>query len=148
MNTAEVAEIATLVRETYSPFALDTGVTEASVIEELDGSRALVLPQNQMFEPARSLRLVDATAVGFVLVITFTWIGDNAGTIFVMPFDTRDLELDLNDEIAVRTFLSRHVEFTLGGPRESWEPARATRISHRLSVVRPWTADQAPSRTP
>lgn len=40
-----------------------------------------------------------------------------------MPLDGRDVTLDLTDDIAVTTFLSHHLEFTIGGPRESWEVA-------------------------
>lgn len=46
----------------------------------------------------------------------------------------------VGDEITVRTFLAQLVEYTLGGPRESWEAARSTPISRRLTVVRPWNA--------
>lgn len=35
---------------------------------------------------------------------------------FVLPLDTRDLDLDMDDEIALTTFLVQHVEHTLGGP--------------------------------
>ena len=86
-----------------------------------------------MFEPYRSFRLIDAAAVGSTLVITFTWDdGADDGTVFLMPLDTRDIELDTSDNIAVTTFLSHHLEFTLGGPRESWERARAHTIRTAL----------------
>jgi hypothetical protein len=141
MDIAHVAELATLVRETYSPSALNTGVTKPTVVEAPDGSRALVLPRVQTEEPLRSLRLIDAAAVGSTLVVTFMWDdGTGDGTVFVMPLDTRDLELDMSDHISVSTFLSQFVEHTLGGPRESWEAARSTPISRQLTVVRPWTA--------
>lgn len=133
--------LAGLVRETYSPERLDPGISEPTVVELADGSRAVALPREQMFEPYRSLRLIDAAAVGTTLVITFHWgDGQDDGTIYLMPLDGRDVELDMSDDIAVTTFLSHHLEFTLGGPRESWEAARTTPLSSRLSVVRPWTS--------
>ncbi len=140
VNAAEVKVLAALVKESYSPERLDPGVSEPTVVELADGSRAIALPQEQMFEPYRSLRLIDAAALGTTLVITFHWDdGDDDGTIFVMPLDGRDVELDLADDIAVTTFLSHNLEFTLGGPRTSWEPARSTPLSRRLAVVRPWS---------
>lgn len=131
--------IAGLVRDTFGEAALETGVTEPTIVQEADGSRSLVLPRDQMPEPLRSLHLIDAVAVGTTLVATFHW-GDDE-TVFVLPYDTRDLDVDLDDEITVRTFLGQLVEDTLGGPRESWEAARSTPISHRLKVVRPWNAE-------
>lgn len=139
VETDEVAELAALVLESYSPAALETGVTEPRLVELPDGSRALTLPRDQMDEPFRSLRLIDAAALGPILVITFGWDSDDDGTIFVMPFDTRDLDLDMADNIAVSAFLARHLEFTLGGHRASWE-ARSVLIGRRLAIVRPWTA--------
>jgi hypothetical protein len=142
VNAAEVEVLAELVRETYSPEHLDTGVSEPTVVELADRSRAVALPRDQMFEPYRSLRLIDAAALGTTLVITFHWDdGDDDGTIFVMPLDGRDVQLDLADDIAVTTFLSHHLEFTLGGPRESWEAARSIPLSPPMAAVRPWTAD-------
>jgi hypothetical protein len=138
MDRAQV--IAERLRNTYGEASLDTGVTEPTVVEETDGSRLLVLPREQMPEPLRSLRLIDAAAVGATLVATFRWGDDD--TVFVLPYDTRDLEVDLGDEITVRTFLTQFVEHTLGGPRESWEAARSTPISRRLAVVRPWNAEE------
>lgn len=129
--------IADLLRDTYGEDALDTGVAEPAVVEEADGSRTLVLPRDEMPEPLRSLHLIDAVAVATTLVATFRWGDDD--TVFVLPHDTRDLDDEI-DEIALRTFLARLVEDTLGGPRESWEAARSTPISRRLAVVRPWNA--------
>lgn len=131
--------IADLLRDTYGEDALDTGVTEPTVVEEADGSRTLVLPRDEMPEPLRSLHLIDAVAAATTLVATFRWGDDD--TVFVLPYDTRDLDDEIDDEIALRTFLTRLVEDTLGGPRESWEAARSTPISRRLAVVRPWNAE-------
>ncbi len=130
--------LADRLRQTYGEVALHTGVSEPTVVEEPDGSRSLVLPREQMPEPLRSLHLIDAVAVGTTLVTTFRWADDD--TVFLLPYDTRDADLDLTDEITVRTSLTRLVEHTLGGPRETWEAARSTPISRRLAVVRPWNA--------
>lgn len=136
---ADVARLAAQLREDYAPERLEPGVTEPTLVETDDGFRALVMPREQMFEPFRSLHLLDAVAVGDVLVVTFRWDdGNDDGTVFLMPLDTRDVELDLDSDTFVTTFLDHHLAWTLGGPRESWEPARATRISERLSVVRPY----------
>jgi hypothetical protein len=140
VDTDQVARLAALVLETYSPAALDPGVTEPTIVTMPDGFRALAVPRDQMQEPMRSLRLLDAAALGPVLVVTFAWDDQDDGTIFVMPLDTRDLQLDLADDISVTTFLVQHIEHTLHGPRESWESARSTPISRRLAVVRPRTA--------
>ena len=135
-----MAALAELVREHYAPDRLDPGVTEPPVVENDDGSRVLVVPRDQMVEPGRSLRLLDAEAVGHILVITFRWDdGADDGTIFLMPLDTRDIALDMHDNIAVTTFLLHLLEFTLGGQRESWERARTTPFGPRFTVVRPYT---------
>lgn len=140
MEMADVAALAQLVREHFAPGQLNPDVSEPTVVEHDDGSRSLVLPRGQMFEPYRSFRLLDAAAVGSVLVITFHWEdGADDGTIFLMPLDTRDIDLDMADNIAVSTFVSHHIEFTLGGPRESWERARTTPLGPRFAVVRPYT---------
>lgn len=139
VDVADVAVLAALVREHYAADRLDPGVTEPTVVEHDDGSRSLVLPRNQMLEPYRSFRLMEAAALGSTLVITFMWDdGADDGTLFLMPLDTRDIDLDMSDNIAVSTFLSHHLEFTLGGPRESWERARTTPFGPRFSVVRPY----------
>ncbi|MGI9003347.1 MAG: hypothetical protein ACR2GH_17100 [Pseudonocardia sp.] len=120
MDVTQVRALAELVRETYSPEQLDPGVSEPTVVELADDSRAVALPREQMFEPYRSLRLIDAAAVGTTLVITFHWDdGQDDGTIYLMPLDGRDVELDLSDDIAVTTFLSHNPEFTLGGSRKA-----------------------------
>lgn len=139
MDHADVAALAALFRDTYSHESLETGVSEPTVVEHEDGSRSLTLPREQMFEPYRSFRLIDAAALGATLVITFSWDdGADDETVFLMPLDARDLTLDLSDDIAVETFLSHHLEFTLGAPRASWEP-RSTLLGPRFAVVRPWT---------
>ena len=95
-----------------------------------------------MFEPFRSFHLLDAVALGHILVVTFRWDdGNDDGTIFLMPLDTRDVDLDMDDNIAVRAFVDHHLSWTLGGPRESGEPG-TTLLSPRLAVVRPH--DQRP----
>jgi hypothetical protein len=140
VDSADVARLADHVRQHYSPEQLDTGVSEPTVVESADGSKALVLPRQEMWEPYRSFRLIDAAAVGSTLVITFTWDdGADDGTVFLMPLDARDVELDLTDDIALTTFVSHHLEFTLGGPRQSWEAARTTPLGPRFAVVRPWS---------
>lgn len=140
MEMADVVALAEQVREHFAPDRLDPGLREPTLVEREDGSRSLVLPRDQMFEPYRSFHLLDAVAVGNILVITFRWDdGADDGTIFLMPLDTRDTELDMADNIAVSTFLSHHIEFTLGGPRESWERARTTPLGPRFAVVRPYT---------
>ena len=50
----------------------------------------------------------------------------------------RDVELDMHSDAFVTTFVDHHLSWTLGGPRESWEPERGTRLSERLVVVRPY----------
>jgi hypothetical protein len=140
VEPAEVAELAAVIRADYSPAALDPQVTEPTVVESADGWRTLVLPRDQQPEPLRSLRLVDAAAMGATLVIAFTWAdGTDDETVYLMPLDARDLDVDVSDRVAVSHFLLQHVEYTLGGPRETWA-GRSTMISRRLSVVRPWTA--------
>jgi hypothetical protein len=142
MESAHVAELATLVRESYSVAALDPGVTEPTIVEAANGFRSIALPRDQQVEPLRSLRLIDATAMDTVLVITFGWDdGTDDRTVYLMPFDARDLDLDLDltDEIAVSTFLLQHIEHTLGGPRDTWA-SRSTMISTGLSVIVPWTS--------
>lgn len=139
MEVPDVERLAALVRETYSPAALETGVHEPTMVTAADGSRAITFPRDQEPEPLRSLHLRSAVAAGLVLVVTFTWGEDDDDTIFVIPLDTRDLDLDLTDEIATTTFVVQHIEHTLGGPRSAWEPG-TTPLSPRLSVVRPWTA--------
>jgi hypothetical protein len=139
VDVADVAVLAALVLEHYTADRLDRGVSDPTVVEYDDGSRSVVLPRDHMFEPYRSFRLIDAAAVGSTLVITFTWDdGSDDGTVFLMPLDARDIDLDTSDNIAVTTFLSHHLEFTLGGPRESWERARTTPFGPRFSVVRPY----------
>ena len=140
MEPAQVAELAARIRQDYSPAALDPGVTEPTVVELASGARAIALPRNQQPEPLRSFQLVDAAAVGAALVVTFTWAdGTDDETVYLMPFDARDLELDIEDPTVVTRFLLRHIEHTLGGARDTWA-SRTTMISPRLSVVVPWTA--------
>jgi hypothetical protein len=140
MEPAQVAVLAARIRQDYSPAALDPGVDEPTVVELASGARAIALPRDQQPEPLRSLRLVDAAAVGATLVVTFTWAdGTDDDTVYLMPLDARDLELDVDDPTVVTRFLLRHIEHTLGGPRDSWA-ARSTLISPRLAVVTPWTA--------
>jgi hypothetical protein len=126
VHAADVAVLAALVREHYAADGVDTGGTESTLRR---------VAQRPDFEPYRSFRLVDAATVGHTLVITFTW---DDGAVFLMPFDARDVEVDMTDNIGVTTFLSHHLEFTLGGPRESWGRARATPFGPRFSVVRPY----------
>jgi len=137
MDAPTAAAMAALVRDTYGEAALDTGVHEPTVVQSADGSRALVLPRDQMPEPLRSLHLVDVVAVGTTILVVFTWAQDS--DVFVMPFDGRDVEVGPIDDTTARTFVTQLVEHTLGGPREAWG-ANAFPISRGLSVVRPWTA--------
>lgn len=138
MKPEDAAVLAALLKEHYSPERLDTGVSEPTLVTADDGFKVLVLPREQMFEPFRSFHLLDAVALGPVLVVTFRWDdGNDDGTIFLMPLDTRDIELDMDSDVAVTTFVDHHLSFTLGGPRESWEPG-STLLSSRLAVVRPY----------
>src|SRR5206468_1134183 len=73
MEPEQVAELAAHIRQDYSPAALDPGVSEPTIVQAADGSRALVVPREQQVEPLRSMQLVDAAAVGATLVVTFTW---------------------------------------------------------------------------
>jgi hypothetical protein len=140
MEPEQVAELAAVIRQDYSPAALDPGVSEPTIVQAADGSRALVVPREQQVEPLRSMQLVDAAAVGATLVVTFTWAdGTDDETVYLMPFDARELDIDLTDPVTVSAFLLRHIEHPLGGPRDSWA-SRSTMISERLSVVTPWTA--------
>lgn len=144
MNHADVVALAGMFREFYNYESLDTGVSEPTLVEHADGGKSLTLPREQMWEPWRSFRLIDAVAVhDAILVITFSWDdGADDGTVFLMPLDARDIELNMSDSIAVDSFLSHHLEFTLGGPRESWEP-RSTPLASKFAVIRPWTQRHA-----
>jgi len=139
MDHERAAELAAIVCDTYSDASLDPGVTGPTVVQDAGGFRSVTLPREQMPEPLRSLHVLDAAAVGTTLVVTFRWADDD--TVFLLPYDTRDADFDLVDDIAVRTFVAQLVEHTLGGSRETWEAARSTPISRRLTVVRPWIAD-------
>jgi hypothetical protein len=143
VKSIDVAELARLLREHYSWAALDPGVTEATVVENEHGDRALLVPRAVMDEPYRSFCLIDASALDTTLVITFRWQDDAPDdTIFLLPYDTRGLDLDIRDNIAVTTFLNHLLEFTLGGPRPSWEAARSTPFGQRFAVVRPQTQEE------
>jgi hypothetical protein len=74
-----------------------------------------------------------AAAVDPTLVITFHWADDDQ-MVFLLPIDVRPFVFE--DNIDVDSFLYRHFEWTLNGPRESWEAARTTPISPGLTVVR------------
>ncbi len=139
MELADVARLASIIKEDYSPERLDPGVSEPTLVKGDDGFNVLSVPREQMFEPFRSLHLLDAVALGDLLVVTFRWDdGNDDGTIFLMPLDTRDSALNPHSDTEVTTFVDHHLSWTLGGPRASWEPERATRTSARLSVVRPY----------
>lgn len=141
MTAEELAALATIIREDYSPTALDPGVSEPTVVESEGGFRALVLPRDQQVEPLRSIRVIDAAAVGTTLVTTFTWAdGTDDETVYLLPLDVRDVQLDPAESWQVSRFLLRYLEHTLGGSRESWAP-RTTMIGDRLAVVRSWAAD-------
>jgi hypothetical protein len=142
MDVHSVRALADQIRASYAPEQLDSGVREPTIVQLADGSRAVALPRDQMFEPYRSFQLIDAAALGETLVIAFSWDDErDDDMVFVMPLDCRDVDLDVDDEFAVTNFLTRFLEFTLGGPRESWEPARSTPLGPRLAVVRPWQSD-------
>ena len=139
MQPRDVETLARVLREQYSPTALDPGVSAATVVEDADGFRRLVVPRAEQTEPWRSLAMIDARAVGPVLTVVFSWDdGADDGTVFVLPVDTRDVDLDVGDDQAVTTYLSHLLEFTLGGDRTAWEAARSTPLSPGLAVVRPW----------
>jgi hypothetical protein len=140
MDVHTVRALADQIRASYAPEQLDSEVREPTVVQLADGSRAVALPRDQMFEPYRSFRLLDA--LGATLVVAFSWDGEGGDdTVFIMPLDCRNVDLDVDDEFAVTNFLTRFLEFTLGGPRESWEAARSTPLGPRLAVVRPWQSD-------
>jgi hypothetical protein len=140
VKSTDVAELARLLREHYSWAALDPNVTEATVVEDEYGDRVLKVPRADMDEPYRSFCLIDAAALDSTLVITFTWQDDAPDdTVFLLPYDTRGLDLDMGDNIAVTTFLNHLLEFTLGGERRSWEAARTTPLGRRFAIVRPET---------
>ena len=141
MRASDVAELARVLRVDYRPEQLDPGVTEPTVVDVADGFRAVALPRAESLEPYRSFRLVDAAALDATLIVSFTWEdGADDGTVFVLPVDGRDVDLDVTDDVAVTTFLGHLLEFTLGGPRAEWEAARTTPLSPHLTVVRPWTS--------
>jgi hypothetical protein len=142
MDVDAVRTLAEVIRTSYAPEQLETGVREPTVVDLPDGSRAITLPRDQMFEPYRSFQLIDAAALGETLVVAFSWDdGNSDDTVFVMPLDCRNVELDVRDEFAVTNFITRFLEFTLGGPRESWEAARSTPLGPGFAVVRPWQSD-------
>ena len=89
-----------------------------------------------MVEPYRSIRLLDAVAVGDILVVSFRWDDGDDGTVFLLPLDTRDVQVDFGDDVFVRAFVDHHLAWSLGAARKVWEPERAIRISDGLSVVR------------
>jgi hypothetical protein len=68
VESAYVAVLAELVREHSESDRLDPDMREPTVVEREDGSGSLVLPRDQMFEPCRSFRLLEAVPVGYVLV--------------------------------------------------------------------------------
>jgi hypothetical protein len=133
MDAALVAQLATRFTQLFGWDDSDTGPTEPTLTEFEDGSRAIVLPRDQMWEPYRSFRLIEAAAVGTTLVITFHW-GDGDEMVFLLPIDVRPFVFE--DNIDVDSFLHRHLESTLGEAREDWEAARSTPISPGLTVVR------------
>lgn len=137
MDHADVRRLAAVIREDYAPESLEPGVTEPTILENSDGWKVLVEPRDQMVEPYRSIHLLDAVAMGDILIVTFRWKDGDDGTVFLIPLDTRDIHVDFGDDIFVRHFVDQHLHFSLGAAREVWEPERATRISDRLSVVRP-----------
>lgn len=134
MDHADVRRLAAMIREDYAPESLEPGVTEPTIVENSDGWKVLVEPRHQMIEPYRSIHLLDAVAMGDILVVSFRW-GDG-DTVFLMPLDTRDVQVDFGDDVFVRAFVDHHLVWSLGSAREVWEPERAVRISDRLSVVR------------
>ncbi|MEJ2862793.1 hypothetical protein [Actinomycetospora flava] len=51
MEPNDVETLARLVREHFSPAALDPGVGEATIVEDADGFRRLVVPRSEQHEP-------------------------------------------------------------------------------------------------
>ena len=133
MDRDQVAELAQRFTQLFAWDILDNELTEPTVVELDNGFTAMALPREQMWEPYRSFRLIEAAAVGTTLVITFHW-GDDAEMVFLLPIDVRPFVFE--DDIDVDTFLHRHLESTLGSPREDWEAARTTPLSPGLTVVR------------
>ena len=144
MDAEGASQLAEYVRQHYSWDALDPQVDEPIVVN-WDTFPSLTLPREQMFEPYRSFRLLEAAAVGSTLIISFAWgkPEEDDGRIYLLPLDTRPLAVDLADESALITLISHHIEHSLGGPRESWEPERTFKLSDKLAVVRPWTRTHA-----
>jgi hypothetical protein len=149
MEPAAIARLADEIRTTYSPAALDaTFDTSTPVLRTgADGSRSITLPREQAPEPLRSMQILDVAPIGDILVVTFRWgLGpeEDDGTIYLMPLDTRDLELDVDDQAAVDVFVLHHVEFSLG-PAPQWAH-RCTPLGPRLKIVRPWSATTTPEQ--
>jgi hypothetical protein len=137
VDADQVADLARQLCEAYSWEALDPGVSEPTLKKAEDGYAIVVLPRDQEEEPFRSLKLIDAVALGPVLMVAFTWAdGQDDETVYLMPLDMRDVTVNMHDEIAVSAFLMRHIEFSLGGPRDSWESARGATLSPHLVLVR------------
>lgn len=138
-------EIARLVRDTYSDRALDQlsdGVEDRSLITDSTGFASVLVPRAEQDEPFRSFHLIDSQAVGDVVVTTFAW-GDAspAEMTYLMPLDAGRLGLEDAGEMERENVLTRYVEWTLGGPRESWEAERGTTVGPGLTLVRPWLQD-------
>ena len=98
VKAADAAVLASILRDHYCPSDSKPASPSPTVIENEHGFRALLMPRKQMSEPFRSIHLLDAVALGHILVVTFRWDdGNDDGTIFLMPLDTRDGELDMSD---------------------------------------------------
>lgn len=138
-------EIARLVRENYSDQALDDladGVEDQTLVTDSTGFASVVVDRAQQDEPFRSFHLIDSRAVGDIVVTTFAWGDVSPGEMtYLMPLETGRLGLKGAGEMEMQNVLTRYIEWTLGGPRESWEADRATAVGPRLSVVRPWLQD-------
>src|SRR5690606_15735766 len=65
-----VRALADEIRASYAPEQLDTGVREPTVVHLPDGFRTVTLPGEQVFEPYRSFRLIDAVALARSFVFT------------------------------------------------------------------------------
>lgn len=143
VNLAE--EIARRVRETYSDEALDElygHVSAPTVTTDTSGFTSLVVPRSQQDEPFRSFHLLDSGAVGDVVVTTFAWGEVDATEMtYVLPLPTSRLDVDTGDDKAMNTLVVRYIEWSLGGPRESWESERATLMGRGMTIVRPWVQD-------
>ena len=71
VKAADAAVLASILRDHYCPSDSKPASPSPTVIENEHGFRALLMPRKQMSEPFRSIHLLDAVALGHILVVTF-----------------------------------------------------------------------------